>query len=149
MKDQLETIDITEKFHQFGYKYTGQRQFVLNVLLEHLDSHLSSEDVCEYLKQKKISIGQSTVYRTLMMLEKMQIVRRVDLSDGVARYEIFDHDEVHAHHHLICIKCGSITDIKNDLLENLEQLILHENNFEVKDHCLKFFGLCKNCRNQK
>ncbi len=148
MSNELEIFNLKEKFHQFGYKYTEQRQLVLDVLLEHPDLHLSNEDVCEYLKQKKINIGQSTIYRTLIMLEKMQIVRRVDLNDGLARYELFDHDENHAHHHLICMKCGSITDIKNDLLEDLEQQILHDYNFEVKDHCLKFFGLCENCRNK-
>ncbi len=149
MKDELETLSIKEIFHQFGYKYTEQRQFVFDILLEYPDLHLSSEDVCEYLKQKKIVIGQSTVYRTLNMLEKMQIVRSVDLNDGFTRYELFDQDENHAHHHLICMKCGSITDIKNDLLTDLEKLILVDYNFEVSDHCLKFFGLCKKCRNQK
>lgn len=149
MKNELETSNIKEKFHQFGYKYTEQRRLILNVLLENPDLHLSSEDIYEYFKMKKIDISQSTVYRTLIVLEKMKIVRKVNLDDGFTRYELFSPDEDHAHHHLICTECGSITDIKNDLLEDLERQILDDYDFEIKDHCLKFFGLCKKCRNQK
>lgn len=138
-------INLKDKFHQFGYKYTEQRQLVLDVLSEHPDLHLSSDDICEYLKQKKINIGQSTVYRTLLMLDKMKIVRKTDLDDGFTRYELYDHNEEHAHHHLICSKCGSVTDIKDDLLNDLENQIYQNYGFKVKDHCLKFIGECKNC----
>lgn len=79
MKDELETSNIKEKFHQFGYKYTDQHRLILDVLLENPDLHLSSEDICEYFKKRKIDIGRSTVYRTLIVLEKMKIVRKVNL----------------------------------------------------------------------
>ena len=138
-------INLKEKFHQFGYKYTEQRQYVMDVLIAHPSVHLSSDDICEYLKQKKINIGQSTVYRTLMMLEKMKIVRKMDLDDGFTRYELYDGDEEHAHHHLICSKCGSVIDMKDDLLKELEEQIYQSYGFKVKDHILKFFGECKNC----
>lgn len=144
MNNQLD-INLKEKFHQFGYKYTEQRQFVVDVLSEHPDIHLSSDDIYEYLKQKKVNIGQSTIYRTLLMLEKMQIIRKMDLNDGFTRYELYDHDEEHAHHHLICSKCGSVIDIKGDLLNDLEQQIYQSYGFKVKDHILKFFGECSNC----
>jgi Fur family ferric uptake transcriptional regulator len=147
MKDELGVLKMKEKFRQFGYKFTAQRQVVLDVLLEHPELHMSSEEICIHLRQKKIRIGQSTVYRTLTMLEKMRIVRRVNLEDGLTRYELFDHEEDHAHHHLICTKCGLVTDIKSDLLKDLEQQILQEYHFEVTDHCLRFLGLCENCRN--
>lgn len=150
MEDQQEkqkALKFKQEFHQFGYKYTEQRQLVLDILLEHPDLHLCSDDICKYLKEKRVNIGQSTVYRTLIMLEKMQIIRKVDLDDSLARYELFNHQENHAHHHLICTKCGAITDIKGDLLKDLEHQIFLDYGFEVKDHCLNFFGLCKKCRN--
>lgn len=149
MDDNFKTSNIKSRFHQFGYKYTEQRQLILNALLENPSSHLSSDDICEFLKQKKINIGQSTVYRTLIMLEKMQIVQRIDFEDGFTRYELADDTEGHTHHHLICMECGSITDIKNDLLEDLEQHIADNYDFMIEDHCLKFFGLCKNCKDKE
>ncbi len=149
MNDKPEISDIKGKFHEFGYKYTEQRQLVLDVLLENSSSHLSSDDICKFLKQKKIDIGQSTVYRTLIMLEKMRIIQRIDFDDGYTRYELAKDNEEHTHHHLICTKCGSITDIKSDLLEDLEQHIVDNYDFVIKDHCLKFYGLCKNCKNKE
>ena len=82
MDDKPEILNIKGRFHQFGYKYTEQRQMVLDVLMEHPGLHLSNDDICEFFKQKKINIGQSTVYRTLIMLEKMQIVQGTDFEDG-------------------------------------------------------------------
>ncbi len=149
MNNNFKISNIKEKFHQFGYKYTGQRQLVLDVLSAHLGSHLSSNDICELLKQKQINIGQSTVYRTLVMLEKMQIVQGTNFEDGFTRYELVNDNEEHTHHHLICTKCGSITDIKSDLLEDLEQYIVDNYDFMIKDHRLKFFGLCKNCKDKE
>ena len=149
MDDKPEILNIKGRFHQFGYKYTEQRQMVLDVLMEHPGLHLSSDDICEFLKQKEINIGQSTVYRTLNMLEKMNIVQGTSFEDGFTRYELINNNEGHTHHHLICTKCGSITDIKSDLLEDLEQHIADNYDFVIKDHCLKFYGLCKNCKDKE
>ena len=149
MDDKPEILNIKGKFHQFGYKYTEQRQIILDVLLEHPGLHLSSDDICEFLKQKKTNIGQSTVYRTLIMLEKMNIIHGTSFEDGFTRYELVKDNEGHSHHHLICSKCGSITDINNDLLEDLEQHIADNYGFMIKDHRLEFYGLCKNCRGKE
>ena len=67
---------------------------------------------------------------------------------ALTRYELVDDNEEHTHHHLICTKCGSITDIKSDLLEDLEQHIADNYDFVIKDHRLKFYGLCKNCKDK-
>ncbi len=148
MANKINAINLKDRFHKLGYKYTEQRQMVVDVLFEHPVLHLSSEDICEYFKQKNINIGQSTVYRTLILLEKMQIVRSINLDDGFTRYELLNHDEEHAHHHLICSKCGSIIDIKKDLLKDLEKQIFKDYHFKVQDHCLKFYGECDNCKDK-
>jgi Fur family ferric uptake transcriptional regulator len=53
---------------------------------------------------------------------------------------------LHRHHHLICLKCGEVTEVQDDLLESIEKEILKKNGFIVKDHRVKFYGFCKNCR---
>lgn len=65
-----------------------------------------------------------------------------------ARYELYNQDEEHAHHHLICSECGSVIDIKGDSLDELERQIYRDYGFQLQDHCLKFFGECKNCRDK-
>lgn len=143
----LDKVTLREKFHQCGHKYTEQRQVVLDVILEHPNLHLSSDDICEFLRQKGLNIGQSTVYRTLLMLEKLNIVRKTDLDDGYTRYELSDCND-HAHHHLICMKCGGITDIEDDLLDDLEDRVCEKYHFQVKDHSLKLFGECEQCKDK-
>jgi hypothetical protein len=55
------------------------------------------EDVCVYLKQKKIISGNLPFYRTLIMYDKCKWYEG-RLSDGFTRYELIDLDEDHAHH---------------------------------------------------
>lgn len=128
-----------------GCKLTGQRQSVLDVITGHRGEHLSSEEIFELVKDICPEIGLATVYRTLLLLESMELVYKMDFDDGVSRYEIICSKEEHRHHHLICMKCGSVAEVKGDLLETLEEQILEKNGFIVKDHRVKFYGYCVKC----
>ena len=91
----------------------------------------------------------ATIYRTVQLLLEMQLVDRISLDDGCARYEIgefFDGEERHHHHHLICRTCGKILPFKDDLLEDLEDKIEDTTGFHVLDHELKFYGQCRECQ---
>lgn len=141
----IKPSDLKQQFRQCGCKYTAQRQAVVEIFLEHQDLHMSSEEIHALLREKKRNIGVATVYRTLALLEKVQIIRKTDLEDGCTRYELC-HQEKHAHHHLICIKCGVVSDMEEDMLERLEQQIYNQKNFRVENHSVKFYGYCKNCQ---
>ncbi|WP_456300465.1 Fur family transcriptional regulator [Syntrophaceticus schinkii] len=58
----------------------------------------------------------------------------------------FPIQEAHNHHHLICIKCGRVIEVTDDLLETLETWIEKKTQFQITDHQLKFFGYCKKCQ---
>jgi len=107
---------------------------------------LSIDEIYKYVKEENPDIGLATVYRTLTMFENIGIVVKLDLDDGFGRYELARRNEDHGHHHLICSKCGSVSEVKEDLLESLEEQILLKNDFLVKDHRVKFYGLCGKCR---
>ncbi len=138
--------DLKELLRRSGYKFTGQRSAVLDVLLKYSDSHMSIDDIFSLVKQTNPEIGIATVYRTLTLLEKIGIVIKLDLDDGFSRYELSRQNEDHRHHHLICSKCGSVSEVEEDLLDSLEEQILKKNGFLVTDHRVKFYGLCKKCR---
>ncbi len=111
-------------------KVTNQRILVLEVLADHRDKHLTAEDIYELVKEDYPEIGLATIYRTVQLLLEMQLVDRINLDDGCARYEIgefFDGEERHHHHHLICRTCGKMFPFKDDLLENLEDQIEEDN----------------------
>lgn len=139
------TINFKEQLKERGYKLTSQRQAVLDVILNHEGQHLSTEEIYDLVKETSPDIGLATVYRTLLLLDRMELVYKLDLDDGCSRYEINRHNEDHRHHHLICTKCGMVSEVQEDLLDSLEEQILRENNFIVKDHRVKFYGYCKKC----
>ena len=115
-----------EMLREKGLKVTNQRILVLEVLADHRDKHLTAEDIYELVREDYPEIGLATIYRTVQLLLEMQLVDRINLDDGCARYEIgefFDGEERHHHHHLICRTCGKILPFKDDLLEDLEDKI--------------------------
>ena len=138
-----------KKLKEKGLKVTNQRLLVLQVLAENKDRHLTAEDIYELVKEDYPEIGLATIYRTVQLLLEMQLVDRISLDDGCARYEIgefFDGEERHHHHHLICKTCGKVLPFKDDLLDELERHIEEETGFHVLDHELKFYGQCRECQ---
>jgi Fur family ferric uptake transcriptional regulator len=71
----------------------------------------------------------------------------MDFGDGRKRYEFGDNDfRGHHHHHLICLKCGIILEVAEDLLEDLEARVNRDFGFDVQNHQLKIFGYCRDCK---
>lgn len=138
--------EVKEMLREEGYKLTTQRQAILHAIVENKDKHLSPEEIYNIVRLKHQDIGIATVYRTLQLLEKFNIVYRVNFDDGYNRYELNYDSENHHHHHLICLKCGKVIEVKLDLLETLENQIENENGFKIVDHNVKFFGYCDYCQ---
>lgn len=138
-------MSFKEQLKERGFKLTTQRQAVLDAIMKHEGQHLSCEEIYELVKEENPDIGLATVYRTLVLLDRMELVYKLDLDDGCSRYELNRHKEDHRHHHLICMKCGSVAEVEEDLLESLEEEIMKKNRFKVKDHRVKFYGFCGKC----
>lgn len=134
-----------EQLKEKGYKLTTQRQAVVDVIEKNEGKHLSCEEIHQLVKKSHPEIGLATVYRTMMLLDRLELVYKQDLDDGLSRYELNTRKKDHKHHHLICTACGEILEVEDDLLESLEEEILKKNRFIVKDHRVKFYGLCEKC----
>ncbi len=139
---------IEEKLKEKECKLTPQRRATLDVLIENQSKHLSTEDIYELVKNKFPDVGLATIYRTLQLFDDFNIIKKLDFNDGCYRYELSE-DQRHQHHHLICIKCGSVYEFDDDLLDELEEKIYKSNDFTVLDHMVKFFGYCKDCKETK
>lgn len=128
-----------------GYKLTNQRKDILKTLLNNNNKHLSCDDVFNIVSKENPDLGIATVYRTLQLFEKLNIVYKINFDDGLSRYELNLGEENHQHHHLICLNCGKVIEVKLDLLESLENKIEKDGNFKIMDHNVKFYGYCKDC----
>ena len=139
-------LKLNEQLKATGVKSTNPRNAVLNAILYYENTHFSTEEIYNHVKNTDPKTGLATVYRSLILFESKGIICKLDLDDGVSRYELNKPNENHRHHHLICSRCGSISEVEDDLLDSLEEQILIKNNFLVKDHRVKFYGLCEKCR---
>lgn len=150
MPEQQEQFKSLLKQH--GLKVTTQRVAILEVLNNRPGKHLTAEEIYDYVKKKYPDIGIATVYRTIQMLSELNLIDKLNLGDGLVRYEISKkgkEETCHHHHHLICLDCGNIYAFQDDLLETLEDRIRITMGFEVVDHEVKLYGHCKKCRENK
>ena len=144
MDNELKALLEGMKIH--GYKLTPQRREILKVLISSSGKHLTCDEIYEKVKKSCPEIGIATVYRTLQILESTKKINRLNLDDGYVRFELNVNEETHNHHHLICKLCGNVSEVRIDLLEDLESNIEKNYDFRIMDHDLKFFGICSKCK---
>jgi len=127
--------ELQQKCSQAGLKMTGQRKVILQVLEEASD-HPSVESVYERAKEIDNSISIATVYRTLSLLDEMDLVIRHEFQEGYSRYEVnWDH-----HHHLVDLETGKVIEFQNEELERLKHKIAEELGYDLVDHRLELYG---------
>lgn len=142
----MQFIDLYEKtLKENGYKLTNQRRVVLEALYKRDGEHLTAEEVHQIVKEVNPEIGLATVYRTLQLLSELGLIDKLNLDDGIVRYEIGDMETKHRHHHLICESCGDILGVEDDMLDPIEEAFFNNYGFKVNDHVAKFYGICKKC----
>lgn len=118
-----------------GLKMTGPRKTILKVLCESMD-HPSVEVVYERAKEMDSSISIATVYRTLNMLDELDLVTRHEFNESFSRYETnTDH-----HHHLIDLESGEVIEFQNEALEELKEKIARDMGYDLVDHRLELYG---------
>ena len=146
MEERLNRVK--QQLQQSSYKLTPQREATVRVLIENEKDHLSAEDVYLKVKDKAPEIGLATVYRTLELLAEIKVLDKINFGDGVARFDLRKEGAKHFHHHLLCLECGTIEEVEEDLLGEVEQIVESRYHFLVKDHRLTFHGICQSCQSK-
>lgn len=124
-------------------KLTGQRKIILDAFLN-IETHVTAEELYDLIKRNNPEVGVATVYRTLKILCEAGLANEVKFSDRSARYEhLFDHEH---HDHLICIKCGKYTEVRDQEIEDLQQKLAQKNKFQILRHRMELYGICEDCR---
>lgn len=139
--------DLMEKFkHKLSshnYKLTDQRQDILKVFLNNPAKHYNAEELFQEVKEINPELGLATVYRTLELFCELDILHQLDLDSNYKSYEL-NIEEKH-HHHLVCLECGKITEFNDRVLEEFEENLEKNHQFDIVDHRIKFFGYCSEC----
>jgi Fur family ferric uptake transcriptional regulator len=107
----------------------------------------SAEDLHKSLK-RELSVDLATVYRSLQLLQSLEIIHRVDLSNDHAMFEVAAQDHAHHHHHyVVCRNCGTREQLPSCDLDAVE-LTLQQRGYRDLQHRLEFTGLCASCRSR-
>jgi len=127
-----------------GYRRGGARNAVVE-LLERQDCALTAQEIDDRLRAQGRSVGRASVYRILELLTELKLVQRIDVGQGVARYERHLPDGDH-HHHLVCDACGQIAPFEDPALEAAIARVSRNLSFAVDDHDVVLHGACSGCR---
>lgn len=130
--------DSSERLEDTGYRLTAPRRAVLDAI-----AGTSRPFTIEELSERLPNIGRATVFRTIKLLQELDIVCRVPLEDGGVRYEQ-SRSGVH-HHHLICSECGSVTEFSDPSLDAAIEQNASSAGFELDSHSAELYGRCASC----
>jgi Fur family ferric uptake transcriptional regulator len=134
----------TRYLKEQGLPLTQQREAVASVLFSS-DGHLSADDIEGELRTRGERIGKATVYRTLDLLVKSNLVEEHDFGEGFKRYEHrLSRDPVHEH--LICQACGRVQEFEIPEITAIEARVARELGFRPQRHRVEIYGLCSVCR---
>ncbi len=140
-------IDSENKFKLLlksrGLKYTPERESIFDQVSS-INSHFDAEELIFKLRQKKSRVSRGSVYRTLNLLEEMNIIRPVVFTDRHTHYEVLL-GRTH-HSHLICTGCGKVIEFSNPAVLNDLRSTYKDYGFKERDHRIEITGLCKICQ---
>jgi Fur family ferric uptake transcriptional regulator len=106
---------------------------------------LSAGEVQEAMRGAPRPVGRASAFRILDQLEELGLVRRLDLGDGMARYETIDPSGDH-HHHLVCDRCGRVVPFEDAELErSIRRVSSRMERFAVQTHDVTLRGACGAC----
>jgi len=132
-----------EDLKSAGLKVTLPRLKILEVLEKSSNHHMSAEDIYRVLMEQHQDVGVATIYRVLTQFEESGIVNKLNFENNQAVYEL---SNVEHHDHLVCVKCSTIIEFQDDVIEQHQLKIANKYDFQLTDHSLYLYGLCKNCK---
>lgn len=123
------------------FKKSKQRERLLE-LLKHTDVHPTADWIYDQMKKDFPHLSMGTVYRNLSILNKQELIKKIDFGSTYDRFEA----NIKPHYHFICEKCGSIQDLPLPLVEGIEQKAAASIDGTVLRHQIEFYGVCSKCR---
>jgi Fur family transcriptional regulator, ferric uptake regulator len=124
----------------------GQARLAVIDFLATQPCAVTAPEIEEDLRKQGHRVGLASVYRTLELLADMRLVGRLEVGQGIARYEALTPDGEH-HHHLVCDHCGRVIPFDDEELEQTIGRLTKKVRFQVAEHDVVLHGACRSCRN--
>jgi Fur family ferric uptake transcriptional regulator len=136
----------TRELARAGYRRGGARQAVLE-LLDGQPCARSAVEIEDLLRRRTPgarAVSRASIYRILDQLEALGLVARLEVGQGVVRFEAVRDGSGH-HHHLICDVCGTLTPFTDPELERAIDRLSERVALRVSEHEVVLHGECADC----
>jgi len=132
--------DLEEQLRQSGLRVTRQRLAVLTVLHDH--PHTDTDTVIRRVREVAGDVSHQAVYDVLRALTEAGLVRRIQPTGSVARYEVRVGDN---HHHVVCRSCAAIADVDCAVGAAPCLTASADHGFLIDQAEVTYWGLCPAC----
>ncbi|OYV76305.1 MAG: ferric iron uptake transcriptional regulator [Chromatiales bacterium 21-64-14] len=126
-----------------GLKVTLPRVKILEILERGEARHVTAEDVYKLLLEDGDEIGLATVYRVLTQFETAGLVSRHHFEGG---HSVFELNQGAHHDHILCVRCGRVDEFVDEVIESRQRTIAEKQGYDMTDHCLYIYGICRRCQ---
>ena len=134
------TLDSEQLLRGVALRVTRPRVAVLTAVHEH--PHADTDSIIGVVREDLGEVSHQTVYDVLRALTAVGLVRRIQPSGSVARYESRVGDN---HHHVVCRSCGLVADV--DCAVGLTPCLTasDDHGFTIDEAEVIYWGLCLDC----
>ncbi len=133
------------KLREHDFRLTPQRLAVLKILAAS-EGHPTVERIYETVRTEFPTTSIATIYKTVNLLKQLNEVLELGFPDGSNRY---DGKKPYPHPHVICTGCNKIIDPNLGSLIDLTTEVIKETGFQIPNHRVDFFGICRDCQSRK
>lgn len=136
-----------------GLRMTTEREKILSEVITRV-GHFDVETLFAQMREKGLSVSRATIYRTLDIMMKCGLVRKMWVGEDRFLYEsAYARRELprgvgRRHGHLVCEKCGKVEEFFDETVDAHLEAICWRSNFMARGRSLQVFGLCETCRRE-
>lgn len=134
------TLDFRQMLRDAALRVTRPRVAVLSAV--HAHPHADTDTIIRAVRGELPEVSHQAVYDVLRALTAAGLVRRIQPSGSVARYEARVGDN---HHHMVCRSCGLIVDVDCAVGEAPCLTASDDHGFSVDEAEVTYWGLCPDC----
>ena len=135
-------IEVEAVLKSEGLRATKQR---LNIWdeLSSTDKHRDIETILKDLKKNKINVSRATLYRTIGVFVKHNLLKKITLDSGKFLYEHNKKTITPQHDHIVCEDCGEIFEFYDNNISSIENKIADGLNLNLTKRVHQLSGTCK------
>ena len=132
--------DVEARLRAASLRVTRPRLAVLAALDGH--AHVDTETVISLVRAELPTVSHQAVYDVLRALTDACLVRRIQPTGAIARYEARVGDN---HHHVVCRSCGAIADVDCAVGHAPCLTASDDHGFVVDEAEVVYWGTCPGC----